>query len=69
MFLFIKGKPWHSVDNVKPETMAILESRKTSDAYGSLDLHERFCIIFSIVCLPHLHICMIRNNVKSAEFY
>lgn len=56
---------------VKLETMKILESRKTSDADGnwSLDLHERFCIIFSVVCLSHFHIWVIRNNVQLTKFY
>jgi hypothetical protein len=51
MFLFIKGKPWCSVDNVKVETVKIPEPVKTSGAHGnwSLDLHGGFCIIFSIV--------------------
>lgn len=56
---------------VKLKTMKIYEPRKTSDAHGnqSLDLHERFCIIISIVCLSHFHIWMVRNNVQLTKFY
>lgn len=71
-FLLSEDIPiWSFVVKVKLKTMKIPKPRKTSDAHGnqSLDLHGRFCIIFSLVCLSHFHIWVIRNNVQLAKFY